>query len=140
MLLPLCDPFLAFWKFRSTTAAVTTSQSGANRNVHRNEYLLGVKGADGGDYGLLLVVAQFGVEGKGEDFGSGAFGLGEVSQFVAEVAERGLQVDGDGVVDLAADLLRGEVGAQGVAARGADDVLMEDRRGAWVGVGQDDAV
>jgi hypothetical protein len=89
---------------------------------------------------LLFVVAQFGVEGKGEDFGGGAFGVGEVAGFVAEVFERGLQVDGDGVVDLAADLLRGEVGAQSVAARGSDDVLVEDRRCARVGVGQNDAV
>ena len=49
-------------------------------------------------------------------------------------------MDGNRVIYLAADLLGGEVGAQGVAARGADDVLMEDRRGAWVGAGQDDAV
>ena len=38
------------------------------------------------------------------------------------------------MVNLAADLLRGEVVAQGVAAWRADDVLVEDVRGARVGV------
>ena len=87
---------------------------------------LGVEGADGVDDGLLLVVAEFGVDGQGEDFGGGAFGVGEVAGFVAEVFERGLQVERNGVVDFAADLLGGEVVAQSVAARGADDVLVED--------------
>ncbi len=100
----------------------------------------GVEGADGVDDGLLFVVAEFGVDGEGEDFGGGAFGVGEVAGFVAEVFEGGLQVEGDGVVDLAADVAGGEVGAEGVAARGADDVLVEDGCGARVGVGQDDAV
>ena len=50
----------------------------------------GVKGADGGDYDLLLVVAQFRVERQGEDFGGGTLGLGEVARLVAEVTERGL--------------------------------------------------
>jgi hypothetical protein len=96
--------------------------------------------ADGGDYGLLLVVAEFGIEGQGEDFGGGKFGVGEVSGLVAEVAEGRLQVDGDGVVNFAADLLGGEVGAQDVAARDSDDVLVEDGRGARIGVGENDAV
>ena len=44
------------------------------------------------------------------------------------------------VVDLAADAAIGEVLAQIVAAWGADDVLVEDVSGAWVGDGQDDAL
>ena len=100
----------------------------------------GVKGADGFDDGLLLVVAEFGVDGQGEDFGGGALGVGEVAGLVAQVFERGLQMERDGVVDFAADAMRGEVVAQSVAARGADDVLVEDVGGARVGVGKDDAV
>ncbi len=51
-----------------------------------------------------------------------------------------MQVEGLGVVDLSADAVGGEVGAEVVAAGGADDVLVEDVGGAGVGVGQDDAV
>ena len=65
--------------------------------------------------------------------------IGEVAFFVAEVGEAGLQVKRDGVVDLAADLAVGEVLAEGVAAGGADDVLVEDVGGAGVGEGEDDA-
>ena len=100
----------------------------------------GVEGADGFDDGLLFVVAEFGVDGQGEDFGGGAFGVGEVAGLVAEVFERGLQMEGDGVVDFAADAMGGEVVAQCVAARGADDVLVEDVGGAGIGVGKDDAI
>ncbi len=70
----------------------------------------------------------------------GLFGLGEVSGFVAEVGEAGLQVERQGVVDFAADVVVGEVLAEVVAAGGADDVLVEDVSGAGVGVGEDDAV
>ena len=52
--------------------------------------------------------------------------VGEVSLFVAEMGEAGLQVEGQRVVDLAADLAVGEVLAEGIAAGGADDVLVED--------------
>ena len=44
---------------------------------------LAVEVADGFDYGLLFVFAEFGVDGQGEDFGGGAFGFGEVAWFVA---------------------------------------------------------
>ena len=52
----------------------------------------------------------------------------------------GLEVEREGVVDLAADLAVGEVLAEGVAAGGSDDVLVEDVVGAGVGVGEDEAV
>ncbi len=65
--------------------------------------------------------------------------MGEVSFFVAEMGEAGLQVEGQRVVDLAADLAVGEVLAEGIAAGGADDVLVEDVAGALVGDGEDDA-
>ena len=42
-------------------------------------------------------------------------------------------MEGEGVVDLAADPAVGEVLAEGVAAGGADDVLVEDVGGAGVG-------
>jgi len=88
----------------------------------------------------LLVFAELGVDGESEDFGGGAFGFGEVAGFVAEGREGGLLVEAEGVVDLGADVVGGEVGAELVAAVGADDVLVEDVLGAGVGPGQDDAV
>ena len=42
------------------------------------------KFGDGGDYGLLLVFAQFGEDGQGEDFAGGALGLREAAFFVSE--------------------------------------------------------
>ncbi len=101
---------------------------------------LGVEGADGGDDGLLLVVAEFGVEGEREDFGGGAFGFGEVAGVVPEEAKRGLQMQRQGVVDLGADALGGEVGAEFVSSRGADDVLVKDVLGAGMSVGKDESV
>ncbi len=105
----------------------------------RYSFDFGIKSADGFDYGVLFVFAEFGVEGEGEDFGGGAFGVGEVAGAVAEGGESGLLVEAEGVVDFGADALRGEVGAEVVAAGSADDVLVEDVLGAGMGVGQDDA-
>ena len=45
----------------------------------------------------------------------------------------------DWVVDLAADISRSEVVAERIAARGADDVLVEDVGGAWIGIRKNDA-
>ena len=59
---------------------------------------------------------------------------------VAEALERFLQVKRDGVVDLRADLAGGEKFAQGVAASGADDVLVPDVAAAGNFVRKDDAV
>ena len=98
------------------------------------------RSADGVDDGLLLVVAELGVDGQGEDFGGGLFGVGEVAGFVAEVFERGLQVERDGIVDLAADAQGSEMVAELVAAWRADDVLVEDVGGARIGPGQHDAL
>ena len=100
----------------------------------------GVEVGYGGYYGLLFVFAEFGVDGEGEDFLGGSFGDGEVAGLVAEVGEGLLLVEGEGVVDLGADAVGGEVGAEVVAARGADDVLVEDMGGAGVGPGEDHAV
>ena len=69
----------------------------------------------------------------------GGFADGEVALLVAEGGEAGLEMEREGVVDLAADFLVGEVLAECVAAGGADDVLVEDVAGAWVGDGEDDA-
>ena len=98
-----------------------------------------VEGADGLDYGLLLVFAEFGVEGEGEDLGGGGFGVGEVAGLVAEGFEGGLEVEGKGVVDFAADVVAGEVFAECIAAGGSDDVLVEDVAGAGVGEGEDNS-
>ena len=78
--------------------------------------------------------------GESEDLGGGAFGDGEVAEAVAEGLEAVLQVEGKRVVDLGADVVVGEVGLEGVAAGGADDVLVEDVGGAGVGYGEHDAV
>ncbi len=95
---------------------------------------------DGGDYGLLLVFAEFGEDRQGEDFAGGALGLGEVALGVAEGLEGLLQVKRDGVVDLRADFAGGEEFAQGVAASGADDVLVPDVTAAGNFLRKDDAV
>ena len=69
----------------------------------------------------------------------GGFAHGEVALLVAEVSQAGLQVQGDRVVDLAADFLFGQVVAEFVAAGSADDVLMKDVSGARVGDGENDS-
>ena len=89
---------------------------------------------------MLFVFAEFGVEGKGEDLGGGALGLGEVSGTVAEEGKRGLEVEGERIVDFGSDARCGKSGAELVAAGSADDVLMEDVLRARVGVGEDQAV
>jgi len=95
----------------------------------------GVEGGDGVDYGLLLVFAEFGVHREREDFVGGGFADGEVALLVPEAGEAGLEMEWEGVVDLAADFLVGEVLAECVAAWSADDVLVEDVAGARVGDG-----
>lgn len=42
---------------------------------------------NGGDYRLLLVFAQLGEDGQGQDFAIGALGLGEAAIFIAEAVE-----------------------------------------------------
>ena len=113
---------------------------GGRHEVQDRTNCLRVEAADGFDDGLLFVVAEFGVDGEREDFGGGALGLGEVARAVAEVAESVLLVETERVVNLAADVFVGEVGAEVVAARGADDVLVEDVLGAGMRVGENDAV
>ncbi len=95
---------------------------------------------DGGDYGLLLVFAEFGEDGQGEDFAGGAFCLGEVALGVAEGLEGLLQVERDRVVDLRADFAGGEEFAQGVAASGADHILVPDMMAAGNFLRKDDSV
>ena len=75
---------------------------------------------------MLLVFAEFGEDGQGEDLAGGALGLGEAALFVAETLERRLQMERDGVIDLRADFALGEELAQAIAAVGADNVLMPD--------------
>ena len=89
---------------------------------------------------MLLIFAQLGEDGQGQDFAGGALGFGETAFRVAETLERRLQMERDGVVDLRADFALGEELAQAVAAVGADDVLVPDVMGARNLVGQDDAV
>ena len=100
----------------------------------------GVEGADGFYDGLLFVLAEFGVDGEGEDFVGGLLGDGEGSGDVAEGTEGFLKVEREGVVDLGGDGVGGEEGTEVVAARNADDVLVEDGLGVRVDVGEDEAV
>src|ERR1700692_2341376 len=87
--------------------------------------LSGVEGGDGVDYGLLFVLAQLRVDGQSQDLGGSLFGGWEIAAAVAVGCQAGLFVQRDGVVDLGADAAFGEVLAQGVAARRANDVLVE---------------
>ena len=89
---------------------------------------------------MLFVVAEFGVDGQGEDLVGGLLCDGESSGGVAEGAKGCLEVEWERVVDLGGDRMGGEEGAEVVAARGADDVLVEDRLGVMVDVGEDEAV
>lgn len=68
------------------------------------------------DHAVLFASFQFGVDGERENFGGGLFGVGEVAGLVAEGGEALLQVEGDWVVDRAADFAFGEIVAEGVAA------------------------
>jgi len=89
---------------------------------------------------LLLVFAEFGEDGQGQDFAGGAFGLGEAAFGVAETLKSFLQVEWDGVEDLRADLARGEELAELVAAGRPDHVLVPDMAAAGDFMGQNDAV
>ena len=92
------------------------------------------------DDGLLFVFSELGVNRQRQDFGSGAFGLREIACPVAQRAQRVLLVEAERVVDLRPDRVGGEEGAELVAARGADDVLVEDGLRLGVGPREDDAV
>ena len=52
---------------------------------------------------VALGFGEFGVDGKGHGFVGGSFGLGEVADAVVEVGETGLHVEGEGIVNFAAD-------------------------------------
>ena len=74
----------------------------------------------------LLVFAQFGENREREGFVGGAFGFGKIAFAVAEIAEAFLQVQRERVVNFRADSRGGEVRAESVASRGADDELIVD--------------
>ena len=74
----------------------------------------------------LLRLGEFGEDGEGEGLRGGAFALGEVAGAVAEIAVAFLEVERERVVDLGADSRRGEMCAECVAVRGADDELVVD--------------
>src|ERR1700721_4861571 len=76
------------------------------------------------DAPLLLVFAYLREHGQGKNFASGAFGFREAAFAVAERLEGLLQVEGDRVIDLRADLARGEKLAQLVPPGCPDHILM----------------
>ena len=75
----------------------------------------------------LFVFPEFGKHGQGENFSSGAFGLGEVAFAMSEVNETVLQVQRDRIVNFRADLTGVEEFAEFVAAVSADYILMKNR-------------
>ena len=81
---------------------------------------------NGADDGLLLVFAEFGKDGQGEDFAGGALCLWEPAFSISKTFQRVLHVERDGVVDFGADFTGGEEVMECVAAGGADDVLVPD--------------
>jgi hypothetical protein len=81
---------------------------------------------DGGDDSRDLLGFEFGIDGQGEGFLGGALGLGEVAGFVAEASVERLQVQGNRVVDGAADFALGEELLEGITVGDADGVLVED--------------
>ena len=66
-------------------------------------YRSSVEGADGFYYGLLFVVAEFGVDGEGQHLVGGLLCDGEGSGGVAEGAKGFLEVQRERVVDLCGD-------------------------------------
>ena len=74
----------------------------------------------------LLILAQLRENGERERLFCGAFGLGEIAFAIAEVAETFLEVQRQRIVNFRADFGGGEMGAQFIAARGADDELIVD--------------
>ncbi len=89
---------------------------------------------------MLLVFPKLRIEGQGENLGSSALAFREVSGTVAEVEESLLLMEAKRVINLGADAVGGEVCAEFVSARSAEDVLMEDVLGAGMGVGKHEAV
>ena len=63
----------------------------------------------------------------------------EVAGLVAEVLEAFLLVEGEGVVDFAADIVGFHVCHEGIALVGVDDKLIIDVVVAWEFLGQEDA-
>ncbi len=74
----------------------------------------------------LLLVDQLGIDRQREGLACGRFGIGKITRLVAQRRETGLQMEWNRIVDLGADLSRGEILAQRVAnrRRHADDVLV----------------
>ena len=59
----------------------------------------GTEAGDGLDYAVLLSVREFGIDRKREHFPAGFFGLGKIAWGMAEIGERFLQVNTEGIVD-----------------------------------------
>src|ERR1035437_6117124 len=110
------------------------------RVIYKDSEISTQKLGDGGDDGLLFVLAQLGEDGQGQDLSRRSLGLGEAALAVAEALQRRLQMERDGVVNLRADLALGQKSAQPVAAGGADNILMPDVMRAANLLRKDDAV
>ena len=76
----------------------------------------------------LLLVAQLGIDRQRDGFPGGRFRDREIAGLVAQSLEAGLQVQGDRIIDLRADLPCRQVIAQRIAERSgyADDILIVD--------------
>lgn len=78
-----------------------------------------------GDLGSF-VFGEFLRDGDGEDFFGGGFGDGEGADFVGEMGVGFLEVEGDGVVDLALYIPGLEHGGQNAPAAAAEGELVVD--------------
>jgi len=83
---------------------------------------------------VLHGCGQLGIDGQGDGAVCGLFRRREISLRVAQILEALLLVEGDRVVDLAADVVVVEMLAQGVAISGhAHDVLVVDMKFTIIG-------
>ena len=82
---------------------------------------------------MLLVFAQFRVDGQRKNLAGRLFADRKVALFIPQTLEASLLMERKRVVDLAADLALCKKRAQLVPTRSANYILVEDRRSSRVG-------
>src|SRR6266851_5381011 len=93
------------------------------------ECVLAVEICNALHYPALFLFGEFGEHGQGQDFFGCALSFRKITFAVSEIHEARLQVQGNGIVDLGANLSRSKELAQLLAAIGADHILMENMVG-----------
>ena len=97
---------------------------------------------DGFSHVFLFFDGQIWIDWNGERFVRRFFGFGEIAFFVAKIFEAGLQMERDGIIDVATDFgfLEGVPNHLPFAAVDADNVLVENVAvGPWGGLREIDA-